>query len=274
MSAVRVELEVGNVQLLAKARSDVAVDASPSNPRRSGDRASAEAVRVDQVGDAVVIRGPHKPRIFGPGKDSVDLVVEVPETSAVEATVKFGTLRMTGRFAAVDAEVPFGEFVLDSAERLTLKGGHGDYRVTNVDGDADIHFKSGSMRVGHVGGALQLTGADGPITVDRVDGPAELKTSSGSLELGTAASDATIRSAYGSVRVRQANAGVIRIDGSYGSVDVGVRRGTAVWLDATSQYGVVRTDLAADAGPAADEQTLELHVRTGYGSIDIHRSDS
>jgi hypothetical protein len=56
-------------------------------------------------------------------------------------------------------------------------------------------------------------------------------------------------------------------------VEVGVRRGTAVWLDALSQHAVVRTDLTADSGPSDDEETLELRVRTGYGDITIHRSD-
>lgn len=272
--SVRIEIEVGNVQVLATARDDVSVDTSPTNPGRSGDRSAAEAVRVDHVGDTVVVRGAHKPRIFGPGKDSVDVVVEVPEASDVELVVKFGSARLAGSLGSVRADLPFGELTLDAAADLELKGGHGDYRVGHVEGDAELRFKSGSMRVGHVGGRLQLTGADGPITVDGVAGPAELKTSSGSLEVGAVTSGASIRSAYGAVRVRDAGTGTVRIDGSYGTVDVGVRPGVAVWLDATAQHGVVRTDLASDAGPAAGDKTLELHIRTGYGSINVHRSEA
>ena len=93
------------------------------------------------------------------------------------------------------------------------------------------------------------------------------------MEFGTLSSGATMRSAYGAVRVRDIVRGAVRVDGSYGSVDVGVRRGTAVWVDATAQHGVVRTDLAADAGPVEGEDTVELRIRTGYGSIAIHRSD-
>jgi hypothetical protein len=64
----------------------------------------------------------------------------------------------------------------------------------------------------------------------------------------------------------------VRVDGSYGNVEVGVRDGTAVWLDATSQHGVVRTDLSAAAGPGDGDERLELRIRTGYGSIDVHRT--
>lgn len=272
-ASVRIELEVGKLDVVATERRDVAITASPSNPSRGGDRTAAEAVRVDRVGDEIVVRGPQKRKVFGPGKDSVDLVVELPEASAVTALVKYGSARLAGRLGAVSADLPFGELSLDTAERLELKGGHGDYRITAVTGDADVRFKWGSVRVGQVGGRLQLSG-DGPITVDRADGPADLKTSTGPLELGTAGAGATIRSAYGAVRVRDAIRGVIRIDGAYGNVDVGVRAGTAVWLDATSQHGVVRTDLSADSGPSTGDETLELHVRTGHGSIAVHRSST
>jgi hypothetical protein len=269
--SVRVEIQLGRIDVLATAREDVSVEVLPSNPSRAGDRAAAEATRIDRVGDTLAVKGPVKFNLFGRG-DSVDVVVEVPERSDVAATVKYGTARLAGHFGAVRAAVPYGEFSLDSAERLEFEGGHGDYRVTHVEADAEIEFKSGSVRVGDVGGRLRLKGSDGPIAVDRVVGPAELTTSSGGIELGTAESGATVRSAYGPVRVREAARGTVRIDGSYGNVEVGVRHGTAVWLDATSQHGVVRTDLSADAGPADGDDTLELRLRTGYGSIAIHHS--
>jgi hypothetical protein len=273
-AALRVEIGIGRLEILATSRDDVSVDVTPSNPDRSGDRSAAEGVRVERVGDTIVVKGStsHRLNPFGLGKDSVDVVIEVPERSAVAAIVKFGSARLAGHFAEVRAELPFGELSLDSAERLELKGGHGEYRVTHVEHDAEVRFKYGSMHIGHVGGRLQLKGAGGPIVVDRVDGPAELESSNGSLEVGTASAGANLRAAYGTVRVREAVRGVVQINGSYGNVDVGVRRGTAVWLDATSQHSVVRSELSADAGPAAGDDTLELSIRTGYGAINVHHA--
>jgi hypothetical protein len=187
--------------------------------------------------------------------------------------VKYGAARLSGRLAEVRAELPYGELAVDHADRLEVKGGHGDFRIGQVGGDAELAFKSGTARLGRVRGRLRLTGADGAVIVDRADGPAELATSSGSLEVGTAGSGATIRSAYGRVRLLDVVSGAVRIDGSYGDVEVGVRRGTAVWLDAAAQRGLVRTDLTADAGPGEGEQALELRIRTGYGSIAVHRSE-
>ena len=55
---VRIEIQVGRVDLVATDRDDVVVTVSPSNPGRSGDRSAAEAVRVDRAGGAVRIIGP------------------------------------------------------------------------------------------------------------------------------------------------------------------------------------------------------------------------
>ncbi len=269
---VRVEIQMGRIDVVASERSDVTVSVSPSNPRRSGDRAAAEGVKVSRVGDRVVVTGPFRLAIFGPG-DSVDVVVEVPEGSAVETANKYGATHLSGRLGAVRADVAYGELAVDVTARLTVVGGHGEVRVAHVVGDAEVSFKSGSAHIGRVDGSLRVTGSDGPVVVDSVGGLAELASSSGSIELRTVGAGATIRSAYGAVRVREAVRGVVQVDGSYGDVSIGVRRGTAVWLDASSRHGVVRTALANDSGPAPDEEALEVRVRTGYGSITVDRCD-
>ena len=51
-----------------------------------------------------------------------------------------------------------------------------------------------------------------------------------------------------------------------------LRAGTPVWLDAASQHGVVRNELSADPGPRKGERAVELHARTGYGDITLHRA--
>ena len=52
----------------------------------------------------------------------------------------------------------------------------------------------------------------------------------------------------------------------------GIRSGTAVWLDASSQHAAVRNELDAAAGPIEGEATQELYARTGYGDITVHRT--
>ena len=81
-----------------------------------------------------------------------------------------------------------------------------------------------------------------------------------------------MRSAYGPVRIGDLNGGTARVEASYGAVTLGIRSGTAVWLDASSQHASVRNELAAATGPIEGEATQELSARTGYGVITVHRS--
>ena len=269
---VRIEIQVGRVDLVATDRSDVVVTVSPSNPRRSGDRSAAEEVRVDRAGGAVRIIGPSRLNLLGPG-DSVDVLVEVPVTTTATVDLKYGSVNASGALSAGRMDVSYGNLTVERAARLDLSVGHGEVRVSRATGDAELRLKSGSAQLGRIDGALRLSGSNASVLVDAVGASADVTTSSGAVELGHVGGNVKVRSAYGRVRIGELVRGSARIECSYGGVEVGVRRGASVWLDAVSQHGVVRTDLPAGTGPADDDETLELHVRTGYGDITIHRSD-
>jgi hypothetical protein len=270
---IRVDLQLGRVDVVATDRTDVVVTVVPSNPGRSGDRSAAEQVRVDQAGDSVRIIGSSRFSLFG-ASDSVDVLVEVPTATMADIDLKYGSVHASGALAVCRLNVPYGDVTLASATRLDLSVGHGEVRVGRVAGDAEIRVKSGSVRLGRIDGTVRVSGAHASVTIDSLGSAADITTASGGVELGRAEGDVRVRTAYGSVRVEELVRGVARIDGSYGTVDIGIRRGVSVWLDAVSQHGTVRTDLAASIGPADDDEQLELHVRTGYGDITLHRSDS
>lgn len=268
---VRIDIQMGRVDVVATARRDVSVHVAPSNPDRSGDRAAAESARIDRAGSAIVVTGPTRWNLFGRG-DSIDVTVEVPEASAATVRVKYGSAGFVGTMGQLRAAVDYGDTTIDDAARLEVRGGYGDVHASRVRGDADIAFKSGTAQLGRVDGALQVEGADGDLAVDAVAGPVDVATSSGGVTIGSVGADVNLRSAYGTVRIRDLVRGTVRIQASYGAVHLGVRRGTAVWLDASSRHGVVRSELAADAGPGEGDDVLELHARAGYGDITIHRA--
>ena len=270
--SVHIELQRGYVDIVSSARADVVVTVTPSNAQRAGDRAAADAVQVDRNGALITVAGPSRWAPFG-SRDSVDILIEAPEACVVTAHLKYGSLRATGPVGAVQAKVDYGDVSIEASERLDLQGGHGEMRIGRVAGDANITLASGSVRIGQVGQGLRVKGGHGSVDVETVGGQADIITS-GAIELGTAGTALSVRSAYGGVRIRDLVRGTARIEASYGSVHLGVREGTAVWLDASSQHGAVRSDLASDPGPATDEETLELRVHTNHGDIVIQRAGS
>lgn len=268
---IRVEIQIGRVDVVATDSGDIAVTVSPSNPSRSGDRTAAERVRIDRVGGTVRVVGPFRLNLFGAG-DSIDVGVEVPVATSAIVDVKYGSVNASGDLDYCRLNAAYGDITLERANRLDLTGGHGEVRVGQVAGDAEVQLKSGSARLGPIGGALRVNGSNAAVVVASVGYSADIATSSGAVEVGRTGGNVTVRSAYGLVRLAELARGSARIEASYGGVEIGVRRGTAVWLDAASQHGVVRTDLAADAGPAEDDEPLELHIRSGYGDIAVRRS--
>ena len=267
-----VQIDVGRacVDIVSSPRSDVVVTVTPSNAERARDRAAAEEIRVDRKDSLIAVISPSGWSLFG-ATGSVDILIEAPERSDVTAHVKYGSLRLTGLVGPVQARIDYGDASIEASERLDLQGGHGDMRIGRVEGDADITLASGSVRIGQVGQGLRVKGGHGSVDVGTVGGRADIATA-GAIEIGTAGDASSVRSAYGGVRIRDLVRGTARIEASYGTVQLGVRRGTAVWLDAASQHGAVRSDLASDPGPAVDEETLELRVHTNHGDIIVQRS--
>jgi hypothetical protein len=267
---VRIEMQMGHVEVVAEPRDDVDVRISPANSARSGDRSAAEAVRVTHTGKEVSVVGPFRLNLFGPG-DQVDVVVRVPEASDASVSLKYGSMHLAGTLGTVRVALDYGDASVARVGRADLGLGHGELRVESISGDADVTVKSGRARIGHVNGALRLKGSDAGIDIGTIVGAADIATSSGIVQLGDPGPAVTVRSAYGPVRIRELSRGTARIEGSYGALTLGVRGGTAVWLDASSRHGVVRNELSADRGPADGEGTLEIHARTGYGDITVHR---
>ena len=77
---------------------------------------------------------------------------------------------------------------------------------------------------------------------------------------------------YGQVRVHDAVRGSLDLETAYGTVEAGVREGTAAWLEIEAKSGRVRNLLTATDGPADSGETVEIRARTSYGNVVIRRA--
>ncbi|CAM5360180.1 Putative adhesin domain-containing protein OS=Streptomyces glaucescens OX=1907 GN=SGLAU_17930 PE=4 SV=1 [Streptomyces glaucescens] len=82
----------------------------------------------------------------------------------------------------------------------------------------------------------------------------------------------TATTAHGTVRVGDVARGTLQLETSYGAIDIGIREGTAAWLDVRSNSGQVRNALTVTESPAETEDTVKVRARTKYGTIDIRRA--
>ena len=131
--------------------------------------------------------------------------------------------------------------------------GSGDVRLRELDGSAVIKNSNGDTWIGAAGGDLRVNAANGDIAVD------------------LAHASVGAKSANGDVRLGEVVRGSVVLETKMGDLEVGVREGTAAWLDVNSRFGHVHNSLDAADAPEPSAETVEVRARTSVGEIVIRR---
>jgi DUF4097 and DUF4098 domain-containing protein YvlB len=126
-------------------------------------------------------------------------------------------------------------------------------RLRELDSSAVIKNSNGDTWVGVAGGDLRLNAANGSIAVD------------------LAQASVGAKSANGDVRLGEVVRGSVVLETKIGDLEVGIREGTAAWLDVNSRFGHVRNGLDAADGPEASAETVEVRARTSVGEVVVRR---
>lgn len=207
------------------------------------------------------------------------LYVSAPDVSGSWLWRRSGRIRVTAR-VPVDSTLALRLASADATCRGRYATGQlgtasGNVTIEQVTGDLLCHTASGDVTIDRVGGDLNLRTASGDGKVGMVGGDVAARTASGDLAFGAVAGSMRVGSASGGVRVGELRRGAVQVKSSSGDIALGVRAGTAVWLDLTTVSGQVRNELAMTQPPATPGRTgaadLELQVRTASGDIVVRR---
>ncbi|MCX4554389.1 DUF4097 family beta strand repeat-containing protein (plasmid) [Streptomyces sp. NBC_01387] len=269
--SVNAQVDAGSIQFVAADRADTVVDVAPRDPKKDQDVRAAEQTEVAYSGGKLHIRTPKQRYLFG-RTGTVDVTVELPAGSQVEATGGWAEVRGEGRLGEVRVKTSSGDVRLDTTGPLHLTASHGSITVDRVEGPAEITTSSGSMRVGTVTGAAVLKNSHGTTSVSDITGDLRVSGANGDIIIERARASVAATTANGTVRVAEVTRGTVQLETSYGAIDVGVREGTAAWLDISSGSGRVHNSLTASESPEKSEDTVEVRARTRYGNIDVRRA--
>jgi DUF4097 and DUF4098 domain-containing protein YvlB len=148
----------------------------PADASKSRDVKAAEQTTVDYSEGVLRIEAPEaKSRILSvPG--SLDVTVQLPAGSSVEAKAASADFRGVGRLGKVAFESAQGSVELDEATHAHLTLQAGDVSVGRLDGDAEISTRKGDLRIAEaVRGTVVLRTDQGEISVAAARGvPASL----------------------------------------------------------------------------------------------------
>ncbi|WP_326601058.1 DUF4097 domain-containing protein [Streptomyces sp. NBC_01799] len=263
-------VEAGSIQFTAGDRLDTVVEVQPRDPKRDQDVRAAGQTEVTYASGVLTVRTP-KSNLFG-RTGTVDVTVELPTGSRIDTTGAWVQVLGEGRLGEVRVKTSSGDVRLDTTGPLQLTASHGSITVDRVEGMAEITTSSGSLRVGLVDGPAVLKNSHGTTTVGAATGELRVSGANGDIEIRRAEDSVTATTAHGTLRVGDVARGTVQLETSYGAIEVGVREGTAAWLDVSSGSGQVRNTLTASETPQKTEDTVKVRARTRYGNIDVRRA--
>jgi DUF4097 and DUF4098 domain-containing protein YvlB len=179
ISAV-LDIPAGRVQFIAADRADTAVEVLPADASKGRDVKLAERTTVE-YGDGVLrIETPAaKNQLLG-SSGSIEVTVQLPAGSGIEAKAASAEFRGVGRLGDVAFEAAQGWIKLDetAGARLTIQAG--DVSVGRLGGPAQISTAKGDIRIAEaVRGTVVLTTQAGDVSVGAAHGV------SASLDAGT-----------------------------------------------------------------------------------------
>jgi DUF4097 and DUF4098 domain-containing protein YvlB len=278
--SVTIELGGGDARIIASDRADTVVEVRPRDDSRAADIRAAEQTQVEYSSGRLLVKSRQRNFIYegarsviGPGRgSSVDVTIELPAGSHVQGDSRMGDLGGEGELGECRFKTGMGNIRLDHASGLHLKTGMGNISVDRALGDADVTTGSGEVRIAHIGGAAVIKNSNGDTVVGEVTGDLRVKSANGRISVDQAHASVTAKTANGNIRIGEVVNGVIVLATAAGELEIGIRKGTAAWLDVSSQYGRVRNSLDETDSPEQSEATVEIQARTSYGDIKIQRA--
>jgi DUF4097 and DUF4098 domain-containing protein YvlB len=267
-----IDLAAADVRLIASDRQDTVVEVRPSSSSREPDVKVAEQTKVEYTAAGLQIKGP-KQRSIGLRKiGSVDVTVELPAGSQIEADAGIGALRFMGQLGKCRVKMGAGDVELEQVGPLDLKTGAGAITVDHVTGHAEITNGSGRLRVSQIDGSAVIKNSNGETWVGDITGDLRVNAANGAISVGHAGADVTASSANGEIRVDDLNRGSASLKTGFGEIHFGIHAGTAARLDAYTRFGAVRNSMDRADSPEPTDEVLEVHARTSFGDIVIRRS--
>ncbi|GAA2491890.1 MULTISPECIES: DUF4097 family beta strand repeat-containing protein [Actinomycetes] len=267
--SVTAHVGAGSIRFIASDRPDTVVEVLPGG-KRGRDARAAEQTEVTYANGELSVRT--KERTFIGPSGTVEVTVELPTGSRVDVSGSWVQVFGEGGLGEARVKTSVGDVRLDAAGPLKLTVSHGSISVDRVAGGAEITTSSGSLRVGTVHGPAVLKNSHGSTVVGVVTGELRVNGANGDIDIECAEGDVVATTAHGTLRAAEVVRGSVQLETSHGAIEVGVRAGTAAWLDVSSELGHVRNTLTASGTPEQSEETVKVRARTRYGNIDVRRA--
>ncbi|MFD3977533.1 MULTISPECIES: DUF4097 family beta strand repeat-containing protein [Streptomyces] len=165
------DIPAGRVQFIAADRTDVTVEVRPADSARNRDVKAADRIEVTHGDGVLRIAAPAGgSRILG-DSGSVEVTVQLPAGSHVEARSGAAELRGVGRLGDVAFDGAYRRIKIDEAASLRLTAVEGDVEIGRLGGPAEVSTARGDIRIAEATrGTVVLRTQSGDISVTAAAG--------------------------------------------------------------------------------------------------------
>lgn len=179
ISAV-LDIPAGRIRFIASDRADTTVAVLPADPSKGRDTKTAEQTTVAYADGVLrITASTADSQLFGPS-GTLEVTVELPVGSRIEAKAAGAELHAIGRLGDVAFDGGYRQIKIDEVASVRLTAIDGDVEVGRLGGPAEISTARGSIRITEaVRGTVVLRTRSGDISVAAATGV------SASLDAGT-----------------------------------------------------------------------------------------
>ncbi|MGJ3189311.1 DUF4097 family beta strand repeat protein [Paenarthrobacter nitroguajacolicus] len=272
--AVVVDVSVrADIWVVARDRADTEVTVQPRKAKRALDAKMAEQTTVDYSDGRLQVRlHPAIRHTWFSDGGAVEVTVEVPVGCSLELKSGMGDLHCEGEFSTADLKTDLGHIRIDHCGELRAHTGMGDVTVERASGRSRIKTGSGKIRIREIDGVATIKNGNGSTYIVDAAGELSVSAANGDVALERAGTSTIIKASNGDITVGEVSAGTLTVQTAAGTLSIGVREGTAAWLDLNTKYGRVRNALDATQGPGGSTDQVEIRARNAYGDIKVTRS--
>jgi DUF4097 and DUF4098 domain-containing protein YvlB len=266
-----IDLGLGDVRIRATDTGTTVVEVQPSDASNEKDRKAAELTRVEYAHGRLDVKASKLRTWLTKDGGSIDVRIELPAGSQVHGGLAAADVQCDGRLGQFQIKTGLGRVTLDEVETLRVKSGTGDIVVEHVIGHADVTAGSGDVRVRALDSTAVIKNSNGDTWIGVAEGDLRVNAANGSIAVEVAHGGVVAKSANGDVRLGEVVRGAVVLETRLGDLEVGIREGSAAWLDVNATAGRVLNSLEAAGAPEPSAETVEVRARTTVGEIVIRR---
>jgi hypothetical protein len=265
-----IDVVMGDVRVSAGNGATTVVEVNPSDASNEEDLKAAELTRVACVNDHLVVRAPKlRSWSWRSSGGSTDVTIELPAGSHLRGAARLAGFNCDGPLGDCRIKTSLGHIRLEQADTVNLRSGTGDISLDRATGHAEVTTGSGEVRLRELDGSAAIKNSNGDTWVGVAGGDLRVRVANGDIAVDQARAGVVAKSAHGNIRLGEAVSGSVVLETRVGDVEVGIREGTAAWLDLNTSVGNVHNALGAAEAPEPSAPTVEVRARTSFGDVVI-----